>query len=73
MLPGRLPLEIFRARPTGRRPRGGPRTNRRDYISLLAWERLRIPQEELESVAGEREVWVSLLDPTSDKRTKTEG
>ena len=44
MPPGRLPLEVFRARPTGRRPRGRPRTRWRDYISLLAWERLGIPQ-----------------------------
>jgi len=30
-------------------------------ISQLGWERLGIPQNELESVAGEREVKVSLL------------
>ncbi|KAK0155927.1 hypothetical protein N1851_001531 [Merluccius polli] len=47
--------------PTGRRPRGRPRTHWRDYVSRLAWERLRIPQEELDEVAGEREVWASLL------------
>jgi len=58
---GRLPLEVFRARPTGRRPRGRPRTHWRDYISRLAWERLGIPQEELESVAGEKEAWGALL------------
>ena len=62
MPPGRLPLEVFRARPTGRRPRGRPRTSWRDYISLLAWKRLGIPQEELESVAGEKEAWRALLD-----------
>jgi len=61
MPPGRLPLEVFQARPTGRRPRGRPRTRWRDYISWLAWECLGIPQNELESVAGEREVWVDLL------------
>ena len=33
-----------------------------DYISLLAWERSRIPQEELKHVAEERDVWVSLLE-----------
>jgi len=33
-----------------------------DYLSHLTWERLIIPQEELESAAGERDVWVSLLD-----------
>ena len=61
MPPGRLPGEVFRARPTGRRPRGRPRTRWRDYVSRLAWERLGIPQEELDEVAGEREVWTSLL------------
>ncbi|KAK0147969.1 putative uncharacterized transposon-derived protein F52C9.6 [Merluccius polli] len=61
MPPGRLPGEVFRAHPTGRRPRGRPRTRWRDYVSRLAWERLGIPQEELDEVAGEREVWASLL------------
>ncbi|KAK0142709.1 hypothetical protein N1851_019356 [Merluccius polli] len=31
------------------------------YVSRLAWERHGIPQEELAEVAGEREVWASLL------------
>ena len=57
MPPGRLPGEVFRARPTGRRPR----TRWRDYVSRLAWERLGVPLEELDEVAGEREVWASLL------------
>jgi len=57
MPPGCLPLEVSRARLTGRRPRGRPRTRWRDYISHLAWEHLGVPQEELESVAGERDVW----------------
>ena len=48
--------------PPGRRPRVRTRTRCRDYISHLAWERLGIPQEELGSVAGERDGWVSLLD-----------
>jgi len=61
MPPGRLPGEVFRARPTGGRPRGRPRTRWRDYVSRLAWERLGVPPEELEEVAGEREVWASLL------------
>jgi len=61
MPPGRLPGEVFLARPTGRRPWRRPRTRWRDYVSQLAWERLRIPPEELEEVAGEREVWASLL------------
>ncbi|TWW71221.1 hypothetical protein D4764_17G0007040 [Takifugu flavidus] len=58
---GHLPLEVFRTCPTGRRPRGRPRTRWRDYISRLAWERLGVPPEELMEVAGERAVWASLL------------
>ena len=61
MPPGRLPLEVFQARPTGKRHRGRPRTRWRDYISRLAWEHLGVPQEELENVAGERDVWNTLL------------
>ncbi|KAK0152308.1 hypothetical protein N1851_006217 [Merluccius polli] len=55
MPPGHLPLEVFRACPTGRRPRGRPRTRWRDYICLG------VPQEELENVAGEKGAWSSLL------------
>ncbi|CAM4544523.1 unnamed protein product [Leuciscus chuanchicus] len=61
MPPGRLPRKVFRARPTGKRPRGRPRTCWRDYVSRLAWERLGVPPEELEEVSREREVWASLL------------
>ena len=61
MPPRRLPGEVFRARPTGRRPRWRPRTRWRDYVSRLAWEHLGIPLEELDEVAGERKVWASLL------------
>ena len=61
MPPGRLPKEVLLARPTGKRPRGGPRTKWRDYISSVAWESLGIPQSELADMAGEREVWGSLL------------
>ncbi|TWW77701.1 hypothetical protein D4764_12G0010910 [Takifugu flavidus] len=43
------------------RPPGRPRTRWRDYVSRLVWERLGIPPDELEEVAGEREVWASLL------------
>ncbi|KAI3367063.1 hypothetical protein L3Q82_009264, partial [Scortum barcoo] len=53
MPPGRLPREVFQACPTGRRPRGRPRTRWRDYVSRLAWERLGVPLEELEEVSGE--------------------
>ncbi|KAK3539176.1 hypothetical protein QTP86_028667, partial [Hemibagrus guttatus] len=61
MPPGCLPGEVFRACPTGKRPRGRPRTRWRDYVFRLAWERLGVPPEELEEVAREREVWASLL------------
>uniref|UniRef100_A0A8C6PEM1 ribonuclease H n=1 Tax=Nothobranchius furzeri TaxID=105023 RepID=A0A8C6PEM1_NOTFU len=43
MPPGHLPGEVFRARPTGRRPKGRPRTRWRDYGSHLAREHLGIP------------------------------
>ncbi|KAK3529557.1 hypothetical protein QTP70_031980, partial [Hemibagrus guttatus] len=55
MPPGHLPGEVFWACPTGKRPRGRPRTRWRDYVSRLAWERLGLPPEELEEVSGERE------------------
>ncbi|KAK3513103.1 hypothetical protein QTP70_001397 [Hemibagrus guttatus] len=58
MPPGRLPGEVFRACPTGKRPRGRPRTRWRDYVFRLAWERLGVPPEELEEVARERELLV---------------
>ncbi|KAK3516271.1 hypothetical protein QTP70_007251 [Hemibagrus guttatus] len=61
MPPGRLPGEVFRACPTGKRRRGRPRTRWRDYVFRLAWERLGVPPEELEEVARERDVWASLL------------
>ncbi|XP_054621698.1 uncharacterized protein vopp1b isoform X1 [Dunckerocampus dactyliophorus] len=61
MPPGRLPGEVFRASPTGKRPRGRPRTRWRDYVSQLAWERLGIRREELDEVAGERKIWASVL------------
>ncbi len=43
--------------PSGKRPRG----RSRDYISQLVWKHLGIPQDELEEVAREKDVWVSLL------------
>jgi len=46
---------------TEKRPRRRTRTRWRDYVSHLAWERLWVPQEELERVAGQTDVWVSDL------------
>lgn len=42
------------------RPRGRPRRHWSDYISHLVWEHLGIPYEELEDVAGERDIWATL-------------
>ena len=72
-----LPLEGV-LRPTGRKPQGRPRTCWRNSISLLAWECLGIPQEELQSVAGERDAQVSLLKlllhvQTLEKRMTMDG
>ncbi|KAI3359180.1 hypothetical protein L3Q82_002601 [Scortum barcoo] len=71
MPPGRLPREVFMACPTGRRPRGRPRTRWSDYVSQLAWERLGVPPEELEEVSGEqhmlRRIHVSKCDRANEK------
>lgn len=56
-----LLLDVFRACPSGRRPKDRPRTHWRDSISLLAWEHFGVPKEELESIAGEKEAWNTLL------------
>jgi len=61
MPPGRLPLRFSRRVLLGGGPGADPGLTG-GIISLLAWENLGISQEELESVAGERVVWVSLLD-----------
>ncbi|KAK3539668.1 hypothetical protein QTP70_011124 [Hemibagrus guttatus] len=63
MPPGHLPGEVFRACPTGKRPRGRPRTRWRDYVFRLAWEHLGVPPEELEEVAREREDTSPNTDP----------
>ncbi len=52
--PGRLPVEVFQARPGGKRPRTDPGPG--GEIISLHWERLRMPQSELADVAREREV-----------------
>ncbi|KAK7881170.1 hypothetical protein WMY93_029579 [Mugilogobius chulae] len=68
MPPGRLPGEVFRACPTGRRPRGRPRTRWRDYVSRLSWERLGILPEELEEIYLSRHQ--SLLQLVSRRRQR---
>lgn len=52
--------EVFWAFPSRRRPQDSPRTFWSDYISWLAWICLVSLSDELEEVAGEKEVWVSL-------------
>lgn len=59
--PGRLPLEVFHECPTGKSPWGKPRTCGRDYISCLTCGCLQISQEKLESEAGEKVAWNTLL------------
>lgn len=56
MPPGHLLLEVFQARPTGRRPRGRPRTYWRDYIYIyhLTWERLKFPWWNWKVLLGNR-------------------
>ncbi len=73
MPPGRLPGEVFRACPTGRRPRGRPRTRWRDYVSRLTWERLGIPRRGRRKCPGRVKSGHLCLDccsrdPAPDKR-----
>ncbi|TWW71235.1 hypothetical protein D4764_17G0007180 [Takifugu flavidus] len=71
MPPGHLHGEVFRAYPSGKRSPGRPRRRWRDYVSQLVWERMGFPLDELEEVAGEREVWayvLRLLPPRPDPR-----
>uniref|UniRef100_A0A8C6W0Z1 Reverse transcriptase domain-containing protein n=1 Tax=Nothobranchius furzeri TaxID=105023 RepID=A0A8C6W0Z1_NOTFU len=78
MPPGRLPGEVFRALPTGRRLKGRPRTRWRDYVSHLARERLGIPRRSWPKWLGRRKSGPLALgycprDPTPDKRMKIDG
>ncbi|KAI3353353.1 hypothetical protein L3Q82_019888, partial [Scortum barcoo] len=70
--PGRLPREVFQACPTGRRPRGRPRTRWRDYVSRLAWERLGSPAGRAGgSVWGEGSLGISAQTAASATRSRT--
>jgi hypothetical protein len=62
----RLPRKVLDARPTGRRPRGRPKTRWKDYISKLAWERLGILPEGVEEVAQDKEIWRSSVTLATD-------
>lgn len=48
-LPGRHPLEVFKAHPTGRKT---PRTHWRDYMFHLDWESLRILRRSWKTLQG---------------------
>ncbi len=68
MPPGHLPV-VSQVRPAVKRSRGRPRSKWRDYVSVVAWERLGIPSSELVDVAREGEVWgplLKLLPPQPD-------
>lgn len=47
--------EVLGRRPSGRKPRGRPRTRWRDYVARLAWERLGVPPETQEEGGSEQE------------------
>lgn len=69
-------LEVFQVCHTRRRLQSRSRTHWRDYVPHLAWEKLGIPQEKLESVARRKHVWKTQFscchcDLTSDKKKKS--
>ena len=47
--------QLMDALPSGKRPRGRPKTRWRNYAEDLAWSRLGIPQAELPLAAGDRD------------------
>ncbi len=74
---GRLPGEVFRKRPTGRRPRGKTQDTLEDYVSRLAWERLGIPRRSRRKCLGRGKSGHLCLDccprdPSLDKWKKME-
>ena len=79
MPPGRLPGEAFRARPTGRRPRGRPRRHAGETMSL-GWpgNALGSPRKSWMKWLGKGKSGLPCLgccphDPTPDKRQKMDG
>jgi len=52
---------VKRSTPTGKQPRGSPRTKWREYISDLAWPRFGLEAEELSEIDVDREVFRVLL------------
>ena len=67
---------LIDALPSGKRPRGRPRTCWRNYVEDLTWSRLGIPPAKLPLVAGDRDVWriqLELLSPQSQKDKRANG
>ena len=67
--------ELMDAVPSGKRPRGQPRTRWRNYVEDLAWSRLGIPPAKLPLVAEDRDAWRCQLEllpaqPQKDKQAK---
>ncbi|KAI3359900.1 hypothetical protein L3Q82_014258 [Scortum barcoo] len=72
MPPGRLPREVFQACPTGRRPRGRPRTRWRDYVSSAGLGTPRGPPGRAGgSVWGEGSLGISAQTAASATRSRT--
>ena len=53
----RIAKKLLRSTPIGRRPRGRPRSCRRDDVEDLSWSCLGIPAEHLSFVAENRDAW----------------
>lgn len=66
-----LPLEVFQAQ-MSKKSSGRATTPRRDYMFHVAWQCVKIPQEELEDVAAKRDLgdfWptlISMIFPQTD-------
>ena len=71
----RTAKQLMDALPSGKRPRGRPKTRWRNYVEDLAWSRVEIPPAELLLVAKDRNAWRSQLEllppqPQKGKRAK---
>lgn len=70
MPPGRHPSEVFTLQDQLGGDPGGEPEPAGGIIYHLAWKRLRTPQEDLETVAGERNVW-KMMDGWMDEKQST--
>jgi len=69
-MPRRLARRVLLATPSGKHPRGQPRTSLCDYISNIAWFRLDEETAELSEIPENREIFqdpLGLLSPRSYK------